>query len=70
MEKYTISKKQLETLKHYTRMFQVSAEEIDGLCKKDLSELEIGFELGKLHNLLSNCQIEMMLLEDEIKQNK
>ena len=67
-EKYYITQHQLETIEHYKRMFELNAETIQQLCDSEKDDVVYGFELGKIHSHLRDCFVNMIELEDEIKQ--
>ena len=43
-------------------------DEIKQICSKESSDINIGFDLGKLYNNLTNIQIEFWEILDNIKQ--
>jgi hypothetical protein len=69
-QKYLISQEQLEQIEHYKRMFELNADLVRDLCNSEKDDVVYGFELGKMHTHLRNCFIEMMDLENEIRNQK
>jgi hypothetical protein len=67
MKNYLITQEQLEQIEHYKRMFELNAELIQELCHNEKDDIVYGFELGKMHSHLRQCFIDMMELEDEIR---
>ena len=69
-KKYIITQEQFEQIGHYKRMFELNAQCISDLCNCEKDDIVYGFELGKMHTHLKDCYIEMMELENEIKEQK
>ena len=69
-QQYYITKEQLGLIGHYKSMFEFSAENIKELCKGEKDDIVYGFELGKLHYNLRDWFVEMIDLENEIKNQK
>ena len=67
---YYITQEQFETIEHYKRMFELNAENVQRLCDSGKDDIVYGFELGKMHAHLRDCFINMMKLEDEIKEQR
>lgn len=67
-KKYIITQEQLEIIEHYKLMFQLEAEKIKELCFSEKDDIVYGFELGKTYFNLMDCFMNMMILEEEIKQ--
>ena len=67
---YLITQEQLEQIEHYKRMFELNADLIKDLCNSEKDDIVYGFELGKMHSHLRDCFIEMMDLENEIRNPK
>lgn len=65
--KYYITEEQYKDIKHYTEMFEHGAESIKQLCKREFTDMEYGFELGEIHNVLRNKFIEMQDLVTNIQ---
>ena len=70
MADYRINQEQLENIEHYKRMFELNAEQIEGLCKEERHDIVYGFELGKIHTHLRDCFMNMMNLENEIRSQR
>lgn len=70
MKKYTITEEQFDEIEHYRRMFELNAERIKTLCSEERDDVVYGFELGQIHSHLRECFMNMMELEEEIKNNK
>jgi hypothetical protein len=68
--KYIITQEQLDTIEHYKRMFELEAENIYRLCSSEKDDVVYGFELGKTYTHLRDCFMNMMNLQDEIKDQK
>ena len=66
MREYKITQEQLETLQHYTRMFELNADLVKDLCNNEKDDVVYGFELGKIYTHLRECFTEMYDLEQEI----
>lgn len=68
--KYLITQEQLGEIEHYRRMFELNADIIKDLCSSEKDDIVYGFELGQMHSHLKDCQMEMMKLESEIRDQK
>lgn len=69
-QKYLITQEQLEQIEHYKRMFDLNADLVRDLCNSEKHDIVYGFELGKMHSHLRNCFMEMMTLENEIRNQE
>jgi len=67
---FIITKEQVRDLEHYTEMFKMNAEYIQGLCSSEKDDIVYGYELGKMHSHLLQCFMEMQELTISIKNNK
>lgn len=67
---YIITQEQLEQIEHYKRMFELNANLVRDLCDSEKDDIVYGFELGKMHSHLRDCFIEMMELEDQIRNQE
>ena len=47
--KYYITKEQLRFIDHFERMFDRISEDVKQLCTEEKSDVEIGFELGRIY---------------------
>lgn len=68
----TITDDEFEDLEHYREMFELlrdRAAEIIEVYKKNESEIEVGFLLGKLHALASNKHVDMLHTLEEIREH-
>lgn len=69
-KKYFITQEQLENIEHYKRMFELNADYIKDLCNGEKDDIVYGFELGRMHSHLRDCFMNMMDLENEIRNQK
>lgn len=67
---YYITKEQFESISHYKRMFELNAENIKELCDSEKDDIVYGYHLGQIQYHLRDCFVEMMELEDEIRNQK
>lgn len=67
---YLITEDQLYQIEHFSRMFEVAADDIKELCSAERSDIVYGFELGKSYRHLRDCFMEMINLKDEIIKRK
>lgn len=65
--KYLITQEQLESIEHFQRMFEMTANLIQDLCNNEKDDIVYGFELGRMHSHLKECFMGMMKLESEIR---
>lgn len=66
-----IKDEDFEDLEHYREMFALirdNTDEIVEMYKKNTSEIEVGFLLGKLHALASNKHVAMLNTLHEIQE--
>jgi hypothetical protein len=68
--KYLITQEQLEQIEHYKRMFELNANLVRDVCNSEKDDIVYGFELGKMYSHLRDCFMEMMELENEIRNQK
>ena len=68
MKTYLITQEQLDKIEHYTRMFEHNADLIQNLCSDEKDDIVYGFTLGEIHSHLRKCFIDMIELEQEIKE--
>ena len=64
--KYYITREQLRFLDHYQNMFNNVAEDVKGLSSGENTDMQQGFELGKLHSTLRMQSLNMLSLLGEI----
>ena len=64
---YYITSEQLEDILHYKNMFELEAERINTLCKCERDDIEMGFELGKIHSQLRELFLSMIEFETTIQ---
>ena len=69
---YTVTSEQLEQLDHLKYLLSVYASDIEKLCvlEDDSTDLNIGFELGKLYSSLRKSFMNSQELNSEIRSNK
>ena len=65
-----ITQEQFETLKYFSRMFELHADTIKDLCKTERSDIEYGFALGSTHNDLRRHFTEFLELLSEIESSR
>ena len=65
---YTLTSEQLESLDHLKYLLSVYASDVEKLCvlEDDSTNLNIGFELGKLYSSLHSSFIQFQELNGEI----
>lgn len=68
--KYYITQEQLESIEHLKRMFELNADRVQELCNSEKDDIVYGFELGGMHSHLRDCFVNMMQLEDQIRQQE
>lgn len=66
--KIFITREQLSDLRHFERMFMHHRDELAKLCSEEDDDIVYGFELGKMHNYLSDHHLNMMNLLDKIDE--
>ena len=64
--KYYITREQLRFLDHYQNMFNNVAEDVKGLSSGENTDMQLGFELGKLHSTLRDQHLHMLSLTTTI----
>jgi predicted Zn-dependent protease len=69
---YTVTSEQLEQLDHLKYLLSVYAADVEKLCvlEDDSTDLNIGFELGKLYSSLRKSFMDFQELNSEIYSNK
>ena len=67
-KKYELNSDQYECLVHYKNMFKEIASDISDLCSSEKDDINMGFELGKMHKYLSDWHLEMLDILLEIKK--
>jgi hypothetical protein len=65
--KYYITNRQLRDLNHYQEMFDKVSQEIKELCSNEKSDMEYGFELGKMYHTLCDQHLYMLSLITDIQ---
>ena len=64
--KYYITREQLRFLDHYQNMFNNVAEDVKGLSSGENTDMQLGFELGKLYSTLRDQHLHMLSLTTTI----
>jgi hypothetical protein len=67
-KEYHITHEQLRDLGHYEWMFDSTSEQVKELCNQERSDIEYGFELGRLHSTLRTQYLNMMSLLNTIRK--
>jgi hypothetical protein len=68
--RYYITKEQIRFIEHYQQMFDRVAKNIRELCSEEHSEIEWGFELGKIHSTLGDQYLSMLSTVTSIKNQE
>ncbi len=64
--KYYVTHEQLRDLRHYETMFDRISDEVKALSVGETTDMQHGFELGKLHSTLRTQYLNMLSLLGEI----
>jgi len=64
--KYYITREQLRFLDHYQNMFNNVADRVEGLSVGENTDMQQGFELGKLYATLRDQHLSMLSLTTDI----
>ena len=62
-----ITKEQVRELEHYKEMFNSASEQIKEMCSEERSDVEYGFEMGKMYANLRGQYLSMYSLMSTIK---
>ena len=65
---YMVTHEQLKNLEHFQDMFDYTSGQIKELCGSEKSDIECGFELGRIHSNLRSQYIDMMSLVTDIQK--
>jgi hypothetical protein len=68
--KYYVTKEQLRFFEHYQNMFDRTAKNIRELCSTETSNMEFGFELGKIYSSLGDQYLSMLSTVTSIKNQE
>jgi len=63
---YYITDDQLRFLEHYKTMFDMVANDVKGLSTKDNTDIQHGFELGRIYSNLRDQHLSMLSLTTDI----
>ena len=66
-KKYELTSEQYESFLFYRDMYKQIASNISDLCLSEKDDINMGFELGKIHRYLSTWHMEMYDILAEIK---
>lgn len=70
MTNYKIDSDDLTHIKHFAEMFNYNAELIEGLCKTDRADINIGFEAGVIYNNLKQKYAQCLEFIQKIQSNE
>ena len=62
-----ITKEQVRELEHYKEMFNSTSEQIEKLCSEEKSDVEYGFEMGRIYANMRSQYLHMYSLMSTIK---
>ena len=69
-KKYYLTEKQLAIIYHYGCMFRQNADGLKEICSVEKPYIEYGFDLGKIHSHLMDCNDAMRELHNSIENQK
>lgn len=70
MKEYIITKEQLDGIKSIMDKIAYVNDSISELCANEHSDINYGFELGKIYSTISSSRVEMLMLDDEIRNQE
>lgn len=65
--KYYITKEQLRFIDHFERMFDSISVDVKQLCTEEKSDVEIGFELGRIYANLRDQHLHCVGITSDIR---
>lgn len=69
-KRYVVTHEQLRNLEHFQNMFDRISMEIRELCESEKSDIEYGFELGRIYSNSRSHYLEMMSVVNDIHNNQ
>jgi hypothetical protein len=68
--KYYITKEQLRFIDHFERMFDSISTDVKQLCIEEKSDVQIGFELGRIYANLRDQHIAAVSITSAIRSQE